>query len=316
MSEVLWNIIEDYGREYKKFPSVAKLREKTGINGQLIIQQYRKWYKEGKIDFKSNRYAFKDDYFVEDEAEEEKKSEVKPKRDLSAIAMKLFSGIIASFLTIISVHFTFEFNKMMLPTFWAFLMSLSVVLFMSSAFALKSFMNSKFSRQIIVVLWFLGISYSVFTAVSGQFNSVRKYDAADKTSIVSEQKEIINDSLKSLKKKESQLLHWREQESLYTADPNLKTENPGTWRSIKKGIIELEKTESEIRDCEQKLISLAGENTKENRSVYEWISEAIGIKVSLIQFFMILFPSVFIDLCSTLLFGFAFGKSKDDENKN
>jgi len=315
MEELLWNLVEDFARENKKFPSVFILSEKTGVKPDVIVRFYRKWKEDGKTTMIGNHYGFADkDYIAKLQKQKQIKipSEEKRSRSKRFLFLKLVAAMAASILTMVSIHFTYEFNKIVMPNLWAFLLSFSVVIFMSCAFAIKSFAKDNFQKQVIVILWFIGISYSVFTAVSGQFNEIRKYEAADKTEIVTNQKDILNSMISEKRKAKDNLEHWRKAEELYTNDPQLKVENPGTWRSIRNGITELKSVEKDLNELELKLLDCSSENLDENKSVYAWLSDVLGIKIYVIQFFMILFPSLFIDLCSTVLVGFVLGKNNSE----
>ena len=181
---------------------------------------------------------------------------------------------------------------------------------MAFAFTIKSYVAEKSTGVFIVILWVLGISYSVFTAVSGQYNDFRKYSASDTSVQVENKNKIYENQLKAYEKKQKELLHWREQETEYSLNPDLKTENPVTWKKIQEGVEELKKVENEITEVQKKLLDNMDSEIVMKETVYNWLAGFLGINANIIQFIIILFPALFIDLCSTVCFTFALGKDK------
>ena len=303
----LWQKLQQCIKENGKFPSAHVFAAYSGIREEVVYRIFKKWAEEGKLVKRGSHYRSED---------EEYKPTVKEIPQLvmkgnNMIIKKIVSALslmIGLILTVVSIHFTFEFNKLSLPSFWAFLLSASVVLFMNLAFVVRSLMKNPIKKQIIVFLWFLGIVYSVFTAVSGQFNDQRKYTSLDNSSKSSKIESIYSSELSDLQKKQKALLHWRTQEETYSWNPDLKVENPGTWKTIRKGVNELEEAEKKISELNEKIRSNINNVSEENKSVFSWIQSITGISNDLIQFFIILFPSLFIDLCSTVLIDFALGK--------
>jgi len=276
-------------------PSVDTFSNYCGISKASAQNIFNSFVKEGRLMKLNEQYYFND---------------LNPEESSNFDFFKIVSGLIGAILIIVSIHFTFEFNKLSLPSVWAFLLSVAVVLFMSIAFVIRSRTQSVIKRQLIVFLWFLGICYSVFTAVSGQFNYLRKYVSQDDSKKIVKLSKVYNEELDFLKNKQNELSHWRIQEKLYNDNPDLKLENPGTWKQIVKGNNELISIENQILELNKTIVSNIEKESFENRSVFDWIYETLGISENVIQFIMILFPALFIDLSSTMLMDFAFGRKE------
>ena len=195
--------------------------------------------------------------------------------------------------------------------FWAFNLSFSIVSYMGIAFTLASYMKSKLHKFFVIFLWLLGFVYSVFTAVSGQYNDFRKYLSTDKSEVITSQKSIIKEQLDIQIKKQEELLHWREQETEYSLNPDLKTENPGTWKKIQEGINKLEECEDKIEELQDKMMNIVEVDIVSEETVYSWLSRTLKISSDKLHFIIILFPSVFIDLCSGLCLMFALKKKEE-----
>ena len=316
----LWNMLIDCSVKNKSFPRPEIFAAYSKISEETIKKVYRMWIQEGKLEKVNNTLAFVDkniqSQLTEDEVRQLIKPSVKPsirkkmeqQNNLILKIIKIIATIIGSILTTVSIHFTFGFNKMGMSILWGFLLSASVVCFMSFAFTIRSYVTKRTTRALIVMLWVLGISYSVFTAVSGQFNDFRKYTASDNSVQIESKNKIYEKQLKALEKKQEELLHWREQESEYTLNPDLKVENRNTWKDIQTGVEELKKVESDIMNIQEKLLGNINTEVILEETVYNWLAGFLGVSADIIQFIIILFPALFIDLCSTVCFTFALGK--------
>lgn len=310
----LWQKLQNCIKENGKFPSVKTFSIYSGIKEEILFKIFNRWAEEGKLIKKGTHYRVEGDEYkpsVKEIPQLIRQGDITILRKI----VKGFALVLGLILTAVSIHFTFEFNKLSLPTVWAFLLSMSTVLFMNVAFVVRGMTENTIKRHLIILLWFLGIFYSVFTAVSGQFNDQRKYVASDTTVKTVNTKKILEKELKSLETKQSELIHWRELEKEYSLNPDLKTENPGTWKSIKSGIKELSEVETKISETNEKLISNINNMDNENRNVFSWIESVTGKSSDLIQFLIILFPALFIDLCSSVLIDFALGENKWKKQK-
>lgn len=224
--------------------------------------------------------------------------------------MKIIVFGIGIILMITSVHFTYGFNKLGMTKLWAILLSVSIVSFMCFAFTIRSYMKGKFARTAVIILWSLGLLYSVFTAVSGQYNSFRKYNETDTSSTDNERKELVTERLSELQARYDEISYLRGLEKDYTLNPDLKVENPQTWALIKSGVAELKELETKISELQDTRYTLVDNSTVLNTTVYHWLGETTGIDSDIIQLIIILFPALFMDLCSTLCLSFALAKEE------
>ena len=316
--------------------SIDEFAAKTGLTKNLISKVYDRWYQMDKLRKIHGQYVFvkksttplfeepKSKEFEEvenklskkelkKEVPEEPKQKVihtrKRKLDLSGF-MRVIGGIIGTTLMITSINFTYTFNKTGMHWIWGILLSVSIVSYMCFAFTIRSYMTMKFNRTATIILWTLGILYSVFTAVSGQYNNFRQYNANDDSTIVVEQKELTDKRIKELEEQYNSLLYLRDLEKDYTLNPNLKTENPQTWQLIKKGSSEIKTIENELKELKDRQYTLVSNDTVNDTTVYHWLQQTTGIDGNKIQLLMILFPALFMDLCSTVCLSFALSKKR------
>ena len=335
-ADELWDKLVELGPD--KPLSVDEFAAKTGLSRSLISKVYERWIQTDKLRKENGQYLFvkhgaislfetpKSKEFEEVEhkllkkelkepepentKEPEKPVVVKKKKtDLGGL-MRFISAIIGTVLMVTSINFTYSFNKFGMNFFWGMLLSVSIVSFMCFAFTIRSYMSSKFNRIGVVILWTLGLMYSVFTAVSGQYNSFRKYNANDDSTIVVEQKELTEKRIMELEKQYEENKYLKELEREYTLNPDLKTENPQTWALIKKGAAESKEIETELKELKDRQYNLVSNDTVNDTTVYHWLQQTTGIDGNIIQLIMILFPALFMDLCSTICLSFALSKKR------
>lgn len=317
----LWGLLMKCAAERNgKFPTIETFASYTKLSYETISKVYARWHQEGKLIRNGNYYDFPNNKKIAlqtvsrksilDKVKSNGFDSLNPKEKTSMIliGVKALMAVVGFIMIGVSIHFTFNFNSLTMNKFWGFLLSVGIVIFTSFAFTVKSYMSKKSTKIAIVILWTLGIIYSVFTAVASEYNNFRSYSASDTSSIIINQKDILTQQLETAQKKQEQLQHWRIEEAEYTADTLLKVKNPGTWKSIKEGVLELSKVEIEIVEIQNKLMENISVNNVEHKTIYKWLSEFLHINADILQFIVVLFPALFIDLCSSICLAFAFGK--------
>ena len=316
-ADELFEVLKEYYKLRKHFPTVQEFAQYSEISADTISKVYKRWVIQGKIVKNGNSFDFyKEDpnkLFAEERKQEpdnmiipnaKKREKEEPvNKDYKNIALRCVVGFIGVLLVFNSVHFTFEFNHLSMKLFWAFTLSVSIVTFMSIAFTLAHYTNEKYMKVFILLLWLLGFSYSVFTAVSGQYN--------DKSEVIDNQKTILNNQLDIQIKKQKELVHWREQETEYNMNPDLKTENPGTWKKIQEGLVKLEECENKIEELQNQIMNIVEVDIVSEETVYSWLCKILGISSNKLHFIIVLFPAIFIDLCSGVCLMFALKKKEN-----
>ena len=316
-------VLKECAKVYKHFPTIQEFAHYSELSVDVTTKLYKRWCTQNKLVKNGDSYDFyKEDpnkLFAEEKKQEpdnmiipktRNKNPQPEKKDYKNIAIRSIVGFIGVLLVLNSVHFTFEFNHLSMKLFWAFTLSVSIVTFMSIAFTLAHYTSEKYLKAFILFLWLLGFTYSVFTAVSGQYNDFRKYLSTDKSEVVDSQKTILNNQLNIYSKKQKELLHWREQETEYSLNPDLKTENPGTWKKIQDGIIKLEECENKIEELQDKIMNIVEVDVVSEETVYSWLCKILGISSNKLHFIVVLFPAIFIDLCSGVCLMFALKKKE------
>ena len=339
-ADELWEEFKKYTKQINDFPSIQSFATHTRLTYDLASKVYSRWLQQGKLIKNGTRYdlpeELKKELFKEKieplfTVEEPKKSvskAVEHKKEIETvhaeeskldnifIGLKILAATVGFILVTVSIHLTFDFNKLGMFKVWAFLLSFAIVTYMGFAFTLKSYADTYLKKIAIVILWILGISYSVFTAVSGQYNDFRKYNASDESIVLENKTKVLNNQLKMLEEKQQLLSHWRYEEKDYTENPDLKTENPGTWRTIQNGVKSLEETEEKILEIQNQLLATVSVDVISEQTVYHWLSSFLHVNADKVQFWVTLFPALFIDLCSSLCLSFAFSKKPSDSHED
>lgn len=244
--------------------------------------------------------------------------ENKPAKKFKVNGMFIFRSfcfLIGILLLACSVHFTYRFNCEAMNTHWAFILSLAIVCFTSFAFSIAMF-TSKKTRSIIYLMWFIGVSYSIFTALASQMEDFRKYIANDITHITIQKDSIYQDQLNSLLQREKELIPSVNLEKEYNENPDLKNQHYGNWVRIKQNVEELKSIREEIKSLQLNIFNNVEEQkvVEENKTIYQWLSEILGIRSSLIQFLTLLFPSIFIDFVTGIVFKFSLEGVRNDKD--
>lgn len=333
-----------YNRE-GKVPDLIRMSKLTGEGVDKIKKVYKHYLLDGKI----NMAMTDDDVHKVQVKKEIKEEPVKVKESVKTINLELLIKIVVGFVgilfTMTSIHFTFNFNKQSMNSFWAFVLSLGMISFTSFAFTFASYVKDKRTKIIVYFLYALGVSYSIFTAIGGQFKDFQSYTLSDE--VIESEQEYDDDLDKEIKYYESQIAEldkdikdekernngWFDKRMEYTNNPSLKEENGNTWKDIQNSDdksyknledlkIEKSRIETRLEELRQerrdRLRLKESEKTSEESTVketiYHWLASLFKIKSSWIHFIVIVFPSVFIDLCSGICLKFAFFHKKEESN--
>lgn len=285
---------DDIVKLEKRIPTVDEFASLMNLSKEIVNKLYLKWNVD-KIEIPKEEIPP-----VKQVEEKEVKNPIK--------IIKGIAFIIGLCLTLCSVHFTYMFNSMSMIGLWGFVLSFSIVSFMAFAFVLSSYTQSRFVKIVICFLWALSFVYSVFTAVSGQYEDFKKYTVLDTQDTIVKQADVNNTRLNLLNEKRQSLLPYRDMYIEYNADTRLKVQNPSTWKIIQNAIDELNSVETQIFELENVKLDLIDGETTEHETVYKWLSKILKVNGEVIHLLIITFSAIFIDLCSSICFNFVFEK--------
>lgn len=241
----------------------------------------------------------------------------KKQRRKTFLFLSIFSVIVSALLILLSTHFTYDFQLLVMPRFWAFLLSFAIVLFTSFALTIASYTTGA-THQLFRVLWVIGILYSIFTAFAGQYNSFRSYNATEVVNDTDLALTALNNQLESLELQKQAAIEgqtpYKKLIDELSESPEKKTEYPQTWKDANA---RFDSFQDKIDSLNEQILSVQNQITEasisssrvEHQTVYSWLAELLHLKAEFIEFIILMLPSIFIDLASSLLLKFALGKT-------
>lgn len=231
------------------------------------------------------------------------------------IPLKIILFIIGIGAVYMSIFYSYKWLLDFLDPFRAFILALIMVCFAVSAFELIILFRQRKQFILVVVfsaLWIVVTLFSMVSTVAGQYNARMKslndrYEKETKHKISNrkyleyiEQKKEYQDTLKMLRQDN---IHHQQLLSNYnkkSIEEDRKTYNAIYWRhrQIKININRTTKLLSQLRNkkSKDKIIK------KTSPDFYMWISGLFFWGPGMIQFWLSVFPALFIDIISPLAF--------------
>jgi len=240
---------------------------------------------------------------------------------------------------VISAYYTQIWQHETLNTFWSWFLSLIMIGFSSAAFLtlisiLTKSIHGKFSTWLLAgiffVLWIICLLYSISVTVAGryaQYQEIVLTNQMEENNHTLDTIKISNilDNIKSLK-----LERDNNQKRLNTlflqADAIQKGEEVKgeTWLTIQsrilnvQGIISTLNKDIENKNAEYEKIAGSSVIISKNESkfgFYDWVASIYNTDRKNVEWFMVLFPSLFLDIASPIALAvFMFlGRRKEDE---
>lgn len=301
-----------------KFSEVAK---QFNIDKETAIQVYRILVKEGFLVKNKTRYKIEENKKISDIL----KNQI---IDLPLLIIRFIMFCIGMGAAYLSIWYTGKWMLEFLKPFLAYMLSTIMVLFSIIVFEVIIILLK--NRQIIIifilsVLWLIVLLFSMVSTIAGQYNQ----------RITNENIDIIESADILIDKKHYDLLLEEEKEIKINIDnkkqelkifqgimKNFKTIEDrekdkwlywDTYEKIKKINSEIEKKRDELKNKrdeiktyfkekkdEQEIVGAIEDTQIKNKPFYEWISEIIKAEVRFIEFWMSVFPAIFIDIIAPL----------------
>lgn len=264
------------------------------------------------------------------------------KRQWSIIGLQISMLVIGLGAVILSIYYTTIWLIDFLPLMLAVLLSTIMVGFSVSAFeTLIAFLSGKVksgpvSKLIIssafIVLWIIVTFFSITSTVAGQYNKhidqVKKKIASSPTGY----------KLTAIREEkadcEIQLKDAREQLAMLSkiaggmSDLSSRSSHGRVWNDTQWRMVKVNKTIAGLLDRIQKLRSQESEllnSSKESGIVlannkgemildfYDWLARVLGLSKDQVQFWMSLFPAVFVDVIAPVSLAVALFLKRQEE---
>ena len=238
-------------------------------------------------------------------------------------SIMLLIGFSAS---IISIYYTSIWMLEFLPFGLAILLSSIMVLFSISSFEVVILFLSQqkkkhWARLPVIfsfsLLWTVVTVFSITSTIAGQYNK----DTANNKEFANEHKEKTVEAiqLETIREQKKYFISQREEKqkqissllnisseanSLATQEKHASTLNSISWRAsqAEKQIADLDKQIVALTESEGSLLKktpeLASPELTSDSDFYNWLAEIFGVAKNTMQFWMSLFPAVFVDIIS------------------
>jgi len=323
----LKNYLKRYYENQKEMPKFNSITKKIGVTRYELTRMLRILEHDGFLVRNYNQYAL-----PSSNGQKKKitmKSIIEHKNDFIIIVLRVLMIIIGIGAIILSTYYTSIWLFSFLPSNLAILLSFIMVSFSVAAFEVIIFLRK--NRQWILiavfsVIWLIVTCFSMMSTIAGQYNA-RIID--EKEDITEKSEEIHSNSiLESYIEEEEEIetyLLQKKDRVAYLVDfitsfnlELLKEKN--SKRIYDESVKELHRIENEIRllrnDLEDKKerrrvylneqkeegIVVVAEEEKEKRNIsfYKWIGAVFAVDVMYIEFWLSVFPAVFIDIIAPL----------------
>lgn len=289
------------------FPSVDEICKKTNCAKDAVESVLDYFVKTNKLNYSNGVYSFP--------------NKDKQKKVMFTIC-RVIMGIVGICCILCSIRFTYSFNKLTMPKLWGFILSASLIIFTSFCFTIREYLLQQGKNKqatLFILLYVMGIFYSIFTAVAGQYND---YLIQNKTTVEAKLNNAINENKLQLLQQqktsyENQIKNYEKQITAQqniidnlSQSPEKKWEYNNTWKNavalVNDCNSKIEQLQNKVAVIDEQIINSITIETNESKNIYDWIAELFHIPASLIQFLISLFPAIFIDLVSPFAISFAF----------
>lgn len=322
------NIIEDvkkhvikYYTVNKKIPSLNNISRHFKISRISASVIYRNLTALGFFRRKHNTYKMENS-----DIKLPKKENIieKYKNDYVLLIIKTIMAVIGAGAVCLSVYYTGIWLSEFLPFFLAYLLSAIMVAFSVIAFEviIILFQNKQYSIIILfTILWAVVLIFSMVSTVAGQYNQrmvkeitevKQDTETAHKRMSYNIYEEEEKEILKNIERKEKELIPFQNIMSDFETIEDREKNKWLYWNThekiksinedIKKYGVELKKVREKKKDfLKNELTAGAVEDTYIKKdSFYIWLSEIFNWDSKHIEFWLSVFPAVFIDLIAPL----------------
>ena len=254
--------------------------------------------------------------------------EDKEKSDVILIIIRIIMVVIGIGAVILSVYYTGIWLEEFLNFWLAYMLSAIMVAFSVIAFESLIILYQNKQRivmSVFVLLWLVVLVFSMTSTVAGQYNKrieneVKEVTASVETTHKKLTYEIYEneeqDILKSIERKEEELRPFLNVLKGFENDEEIDENRRKQYlywdthnkvKKINESIEQLRKELKEVR-LEKKVylkkeadeVGAVEDTTNRKAPFYEWISGLFGVEANHIQFWLSVFPAVFIDLIAPL----------------
>lgn len=306
MSSLSFKIYQEilvYKRKNNTFPSFNYLEKLFNLTRQDLIKHLKELEKEGYLLKQHNKYVVKE--------------KNKKENNINFIFIfKVFILIIGIISTFMSIYYTYIWFLVFLNPVFSILLSISMVGFSVISFeSILLFYNRRnyFLIVFFSFLWLVVIIFSMTSTLAGQYNKILENQ--------SKNVDLNNDSLiMIIENIDYQITELQteknnkrvERGKLMEFLGNIKDFEDQNYKDLNYRIYlknnDLKSIDEKLTILNNKKIKLLEENKidfgkKQELDFYQWLSNILKVEKFVLQFFLSLFPALFIDIISSISFG-------------
>lgn len=319
MKEKLIGLLNEYHNKYNCFPIKKYMCEMLKIDNTQLSMLLYELEKEEIIKKYNNKYFLNKKSEIkkeEDKLEKQVNKNINTKIIFNPIFLiKILMVIISISATIISIYYSWFWLSNYLNMFFSILLACTMIIYDVIAVQFLIFVKSNILKSFIIFTVGVVILFSMVSTIAGQYNSriinAEKeieesieitHDRLIYENMKIQEKELINEieikiqerisfqkilaSIDTVeKRKEDSPVFWDAKNNLKIIEDNLK-ENRKKLEDIRLKINEYLSTTKEVGAIEK----------EENKSFYVWVSSIFGVSIDIIEFWLSLFPALFIDI--------------------
>lgn len=301
--------------------SIYKINKLMDVlaNTGFLIKKYNHYYLNEKSNGHKKKFSFK----------EIKEKVTEKKNDIVLVVLRFLMIIIGLGAIILSIYYTSIWLFSFLPGGLAILLSSIMVAFSVAAFECIIIFKENNQRILIVIfsaIWLIVLCFSMTSTVAGQYNARMKTEISNFSkkseeihsssvlkSYINDEEEIqkqmdqknkrldylngfiISFTIEMLKEKENKRLYNQAADELHRLENELRIlrDNLEAKRQRRRDYLEDQK-ESGVN------VVAAEAEEKASASFYVWLAGIFSIDAVLIEFWLSVFPAVFIDIIAPL----------------
>ena len=329
LDKVKWFIYE-YHKKENKLPSVKQVAQEIGLSEYKVVEMFRILEHMGFLRRNNTRYKMKDPEKVESSPEELNTLPTPPdealKKDLFGSAVFVVIRVIMLIIGVVALsiswRYTYVWFDEFLNKFWASVFSGVMVGFSAMAFEIIIILMGH-RRYVLgalfIFLWVIVLAFSMVSTIAGQYNQRVENEEITLNENIGinyrkAQLEIYNNTESDLKVQLEEKRTQRDslQVILSEIDTLEERENSTTgWvfhdtnEKMKEVDGTIEKLLADIQSIRDKKLSLLDGETQaglieltetKSPSFYIWIGGIFGVESRFIEFWLSIFPAIFIDL--------------------
>lgn len=317
--EIVAKNIKEYYKTYKRFPRQGWISTESGVplkDLKLILEEL---LVDGFLERYGTTYILNRNFVYN----KKEIKETKTVNNINEIIIKVVMGIVSLSAVVISIYYSRFWLLEFLEPVKATLLSCTMIFYavIAPEGALFLIQNKHYMLGGVVIFTaVIVLIFSILSTVAGQYN-VRSMEIQNTTSV---KKNLYQ--LELLKKQETELVNsvnrlqkdfdlTQKLLSEYKKeDINSKEYTTQFWKNyrIKKDI---EKVQDKLDAKREEIINyLDTEETvvEEREDFYTWISELLKVDSKIVEFWLSLFPAVFVDVIAPIGFLIAFDMFKKE----